>query len=293
MRTTRKRAASAGGNPTVRQRELGIRLRELRNAVSLTVEQVGEQLLCSATKISRMETGSRRASQRDVRDLCRIYGVSNEAQVDELMTLASQAREPGWWNQYDEPKLSPYLGLEQEAAAITVYSMSFVPALLQTSDYARATIQGIDRRMDAAVLDQRVEARMRRQELLDRPDPPRYRSLLDEAVLRRHVGGPAVMRAQLDRVLTYATETKVTVQVIPFDANEYPSTDSNAVLFEFRDDSPQRPVVYVEGLFTNRYLERPDEIARYREAMEYLRDAALSPRDSLSLLTKIRDNYQS
>ena len=194
MRTTRRRAASAGGNPTVRQRELGIRLRELRNAVSLTVEQVGERLLCSATKISRMETGSRRASQRDVRDLCRIYGVTDEAQVDELMTLASQAREPGWWNQYDEPKLSPYLGLEQEAAAITVYSMSFVPALLQTSEYARATIQGIDRRVAAAVLNQRVEARMRRQELLERPDPPRYRSLLDEAVLRRHVGGPAVMR---------------------------------------------------------------------------------------------------
>ena len=156
-----------------------------------------------------------------MRDLCRIYGVSDEAQVGDLMTLASQAREPGWWNQTTNQAF-PYLGLEQEAAAITAYSMSFVPALLQTREYARATIQGIDRKMDAAVLDQRVEARIRRKELLERPDPPRTRALLDQTVLRRQVVGPIVMPAQLEMVSLRGGEAD-TVQVNPFDLPSTPA----------------------------------------------------------------------
>ncbi len=291
--SARRRAVPAGANPTVRQRELGMRLRELRNAVDLTVEEVGQKLLCSATKISRLETGARRASLRDVRDLCRIYVVTDQDQVEDLMALASRAREPGWWKQYEDAILSPYIGLEQAAVAITVYSMSFIPALIQTNDYARATIKSIERKIDPAVLDQRVEVRLRRQELLHRPDPPRYRVLLDEAVLRRQVGGTAVMQAQLDKIVTCASEQKVTVQVIPFDVGVYPSSDSNVVFLEFADESPQGPIIFVEGLFKNKYYEHPAEIARYREAMEYLRDAALSPRDSISLINQIRDNYRS
>jgi transcriptional regulator with XRE-family HTH domain len=292
-RSARRRAAPAGANPTVRQRELGMRLRELRNAAEFTVEQVGERLLCSATKISRLETGARRASLRDVRDLCGIYGVTDKDQVEDLMTLASRAREPGWWKQYEDAILSPYIGLEQAAVAITVYSMSFVPALIQTSDYARATIKSIERKIDPAILDRRVEVRLRRQELLDRPAPPRYRVLLDEAVLRRQVGGAAVMHAQLDKIVACAAEEKLTVQVIPFDVGVYPSTDSNVVLLEFAEESPQGPIVFVEGLLKNKYYEHPAEIARYREAMEYLRDAAGSPRDSIGLITQIRDIYRA
>lgn len=289
--TSRRRVVSEGANPTVRQRELGIRLRELRDNAGLNVEDVGLQLECSASKISRMETGSRRASPRDVRDLCVIYGLTDQAQVDELMDLARLAREPGWWSQYDAPVLSPYIGLEQEAVAISAYSMYFVPALLQTSDYARVTIRGIERKMDPAVLDQRVEARLRRQELLNHDKPPRYRALLDEAVLRRQVGGSSVMRAQLDKILKCAAEEKVTVQVIPFNVGAHASTDSNFVLLEFGDSSPQQAVVFVEGLFSNRYQERRAEIDRYREALEYLRDAALSPRDSISLITEIGSQH--
>jgi len=281
----RKPQARAGANPTLRQRELGIRLRELRNAVGLTVEEVGQEMLCSPTKISRLETGSRRASLRDVRDLCAIYGVRELE--PELAALARLGREPGWWSQYDEPVLSPYIGLEQEAVAISAYSMYFVPALLQTSDYARATMRAIERKMDPAVLDQRVEARLRRQELLDQQTPPRYRALLDESVLRRQVGGAAVMRAQFEKILKSATEEKATVQVIPFEVGAHGSTDSNFVLLEFGDSSPQGPVVFVEGLFSNRYQERKVEIDRYREALEYLRDAALSPRDSISLIAEL------
>jgi hypothetical protein len=113
----------------------------------------------------------------------------------ELAALARLVREPGWWNQYDEPVLTPCIGLEQEAVATSAHSMYYVPALLQTSDYARATMRAIERKMSPTVLSQRVEARLRRQELLDQQTPPRYRALLDEAVLLRQVGGPAVMRA--------------------------------------------------------------------------------------------------
>ena len=286
----RRRTGSERANPTIRQRELGIRLRELRDAAGLSVEEVGAELECSASKISRMETGSRRANPRDVRDLCAIYGLTDQAQVDDLMDLARLAREPGWWSQYDDV-LSPYIGLEQEAVVISAFSMYHVPALLQTGDYARVTIRGIERRMDPAVLDQRLEARLRRQELLDRDRPPRYRALLDEAVLHREVGGPAVMHAQLDKIVKCAAEDKVTVQVIPFNVGAHASTDSNFVLLEFDESSLQRPVVFVEGLCNNSYQERKAEIDRYREALEYLRDAALSPRDSISLITEIGSRH--
>jgi transcriptional regulator with XRE-family HTH domain len=270
-----------------------MRLRELRTGLNMTVEDVGEQLLCSATKISRLETGTRRASLRDVRDLCGIYQVTDQAEADELMKLASQAREPGWWTQYDEPALSPLLGLEQEAVAITSFSMYYVPALLQTSDYGRAITRGIERKMDPEVLEQRVEVRLRRQQLLDRPAPPRYRALLDEAVLRRQIGGAAVMRAQLDKILKRAAEEKAAIQVIPFEVGVHASTDSNFTFLEFGESLQQRPVVFVEGLFSNRYQERPIEIERYREAIEYLRDAALSPRDSASLIAEIQSSRKA
>jgi len=277
-------------NPTVRQRELGIRLRELRTGLGLTVEQVGAELLCSATKISRIETAARRASLRDVRDLCRVYGVDDPAP---LMELARQAREPGWWSHYDDlgPHANPYIGLEQEAVAVTCYGMYYVPALLQTGDYARALIRGIERKIDPRVLNDRVEARLLRQRRLDAPNPPRYRALADEGVLRRQVGGSAVMRAQLSKILTWTTLDRGSIQVIPFSAGAHASTDSNFELLEFGDNTRQAPVVFVEGLVTNQILERPADIARYREAIEYLRDSALNTADSAALIAAIRDEY--
>ena len=286
------RQSAPGPSPTLSRRELGRRLRELRNGLGLTAEEVGEQLLFSATKISRLETGSRRASLRDVRDLCRLYHVADQAQVDELMDLARQAHQSEWWAQYEEPLFSPFLGLEQEATTITSYSMYHVPALLQTGDYARAIIRGIERKIAPDALSQRVEARLRRQQLLDQEVPPRYRVLLDEAVLHRQVGGLAIMRAQLDSMLAAIRNEKVTLQVITFEAGAHASTDSNVDFLEFGEGSHQRPVVFIEGLLSNRYMERPVDVERYREALEYLRDAALTPRDSTSLITRIRSAYK-
>jgi transcriptional regulator with XRE-family HTH domain len=263
--------------PTVRQRELGFRLRELRTALGMTIEEVAERLLCSPTKVSRAETGTRRASLRDVRDLCQLYGVA-DAEAAELMELAKMAREPGWWTKYSDLNLG-YIGLEQEAAAITCFAMYCLPGLLQTESYAREAIRTIAPRIDLKVLEERVEARLLRQQLLTRDNAPRYRILIDESVLFRRVGGSAVMAEQLDKVLRLERESKVTVQVIPFEVGTYAAQDSNFVLLEFRDPVP--PVVFVEGLMHHQFLGGSTDLERYREAVENLRDSALSPRDSV------------
>jgi transcriptional regulator with XRE-family HTH domain len=262
-------------------------LRELRNGQGMTVEEVAGKLLCSATKISRAETGARRPSLRDVRDLCGLYDVGPE-ETAELMGLAREARQPGWWTSYTDLRISHLIGLEQEATTITCFGMYFVPALLQTENYATAIIKGILPKIDPEILRQRVEARMRRQQILDRPKPPRYRALLDEAALHRQVGGPAVMNAQLSKLIQRIEEEKATVQVIPFGAGAYHAMDSNLQFFEFAG-STLPGIVFVEGLVSELYLEKPADLARYAESIEDLRDIALSPRDSVSLITQIRD----
>ena len=276
-------------SPTIRQRELGMRLREFRTAKGLTVEDVANELLCSPTKVSRAETGARRATLRDVRDLCRIYGVDSETSA-ELMELAREARQPGWWTKYDDLKIATYIGMEQAATAITAFGMYYVPALLQTEDYARAIIKGIAPKIEEDILGQRVEARMMRQKLLFQPKPPRYRVLVDEAVLHRQVGGPAVMKAQLDKILSLIREERAAAQVLPYEVGAYGAVDSNFVYLEFAD-TKLPDLVFVEGLVSQLYLERPDELARYREALEYLRDEALNPRDSAKRIEEIRDKF--
>ncbi len=282
----------ATSRSTVRQRELGKRLRELRLEHGLTVEDVAEQIMCSTTKISRLETGTRRSSLRDVKDLCTLYKVG-ESTADELMTIAREAREQEWWTQFEDLNLDPYLGLEEIASAITSYTMYYVPALLQTEDYTRVIIETIAPRMDQKVLQQRVEVRMRRQKRLEEADRPRYRVFLDEAVLYRGVGGPATMAAQLDKILQVERQDKVTFQIVPFELGAHAALDSNFILFEFEEKSGLSPVVFVEALTGNHYLEKEADIGRYREATEYLRDSALSPRNSVQRLTDIKEIYRS
>jgi transcriptional regulator with XRE-family HTH domain len=276
-------------SPTVRQRELGLRLRKTRTQLGLTVEDVAAKLMCSAAKVSRMETGARRPVPRDVRDLCELYDL-DAATSAELMNLTRQAREQGWWARYEDLDLYPYIGLEQSASSITHYSMSWVHALLQTEDYAREIIKAIVPQISPAVHRQRVEARLRRQELLEGECPPRYRVFLDEMVLRRPVGGPSVMAAQIEKILTIADAGKATVQVIPFESGAYPAADVMFTLLEFSEQL-LRPVVFVEGLASHQYHEHAADISRYREVIDYIRDCALTPRDSAQLLADARKAY--
>ncbi len=279
----------SGVSPTLRQRELGLRLRKLRTGLGMTVEEVADKLLCSPAKVSRMETAARRPSPRDVRDLCALYGV-DESGTAELMQLARQAREQVWWREYEDLNLTPYIGLEQEASSITCFCMYYIPGLVQTEDYARAMIKGVLPGIDPNILEGRVEVRRRRQELFESENPPRYRAVIDEAVLRRSVGGPLVMAAQLGRFIELVQAGKVTVQVIPFDVGAYAACDSNFVLLEF-GESVMSPVIYVEGLVSGQYYERASDVALYRETVEHLRDSALSPRDSVQLLENVRKTY--
>lgn len=274
-------------SPTIRQRELGMRLREFRNAKGLTVEDVAKELLSSPSKISRAETGARRATLRDVRDLCQIYGVDAETSA-ELMKLAREARQSGWWTKYDDLRITPLIGYEQAATAITCFGMYFVPALLQTEDYARAIIKRIAPKIEEDILDQRVEARMIRQKLLYQPKPPKYRALIDEAMLHRQVGGPSVMKAQLEKMLSVMREDRAAVQVIPYEVGAYGAIDSNFQYLEF-SDTMLPDLVFVEGLASHLYLDRSEDLERYREALDYLRDEALNPRDSAKKIEEIRE----
>jgi transcriptional regulator with XRE-family HTH domain len=278
-------------SPTVRQRQLGMRLRGIRNDLKLNVEDVAAELLCSPSKISRLETATRAPNLRDIRDLCRVYKL-DDATADELMDLARKAKESGWWNEYTDLRLSPYIGLEQDASAITAFATFYIPALLQTEEYARAIIMGIAPRMDPAVIKERVEVRLRRQQILEADPQPRYRVLVDEAVLHRPTGGPNVMVAQIDKILHLVGEGKVTAQIVPFDVGVTAAQDSNFVLLEFGDrDLPS--VVFIEGLVGNQILEKPADIERYREAFERLRDSALNPRESIARMKDMRKQYAS
>jgi transcriptional regulator with XRE-family HTH domain len=281
----------SGTSLTVRQRELGKRLRDLRYQHGLTVEDVAGQLLCSATKVSRLETGMRRPSLRDVRDLCALYDL-DERTSTELMNLARGAREQGWWTQYVDVSFEPYIGLEAEATAITCYSMYYVPGLLQTEEYARALIKAIAPRIEPEVYEQRVEVRLRRQQLLEQDNPPRYRVLLDEAVLHRRVGGAQVMYVQLSKILEAEEKDQAAVQIIPFDIGAYAAQDSNFVLLEFAEPSLS-PVIYVEGLTGSRYIDREADVDRYRATVEQLRDSALNQQESKQFLNELRRVFSS
>jgi transcriptional regulator with XRE-family HTH domain len=262
-------------------------MRGLRNEHNMTVEEVAERLLCSATKISRLETGARRPSLRDVRDLCELYEV-DESTSAELMSLAREARAAGWWTQYNDLNLDPLIGLEEAATDITCYAMNYIPGLLQTKEYAQGIIETIAPKMNPRIVAQRVEARLRRQQVLERDSPPRYQVLLDESVLRRGVGGPMLMAAQIDKVLAAVARGKAIAQIIPFDAGAYVAADGYFVLLEFAEGSDLRPVVFIEGLAGNQYLDRKVDIARFRETIDYLRSRALSSADSVELMTRVR-----
>jgi transcriptional regulator with XRE-family HTH domain len=282
----------AGTNPTLRQRELGKRLRDLRTESNLTIQEVATELLCSATKISRLEKAARKPVLRDVRDLCKLYGV-DKITTDQLMELARGANEQVWWTQYEDIELGPYLGLEQVATAITTYTTYSMPALLQTEEYTRNIIKTVAPKMDPDVFKQRVEVRMRRQEVLEDDSRPRYRVLLDEAVLYRRMGRPALMVAQMDKALKAMRDGKAILQVIPFSTGESAAAqDSNFVLLEFDKEQNQMPIVFVEGLTGNQYLEHDAHIDRYREAIDNLRDRALTPSDSINRIDEARKEFQ-
>jgi transcriptional regulator with XRE-family HTH domain len=272
-------------SPTVRRRELGALLRRLRTEKRLTVEQAADRLLFSMSKLSRMETGHGVATPRDIRDLCDLYGVTDEAERDHMMQLAAEGKQQAWWQSYDLP-YSTYVGLEAEATVISDFQSSVVPGLLQTADYARAGHEGAMPRLSAAEIERRIEAKLTRQAILTRGNPPSFRVVLDEAVLHRMVGGSLIMGVQLERLTEVARLPNVTIQVIPFTLGAHPAVESNFNILEM--PAPTPGVVFVEGLVGSIYLERPEDLERYHQIFERLQYIALSPKDTITLIAKIR-----
>jgi transcriptional regulator with XRE-family HTH domain len=277
-------------SPILRRRELASQLRDLRRRSGRTVDDVARDMLCSPPKISRIETGVRSASLRDVRDLCNIYGVDDALRA-RLMTLAREAKQQGWWDRYGDIKIDPLIGLEVEAAQISSYESCVIPWMFQTREYARAVIRGILPQIADHVLDERVAARLTRQEIITRESPPHFWSLVDESALRRHVGTTEVMRDQLTAMVELAAIPNMTLQVIPFSLGAHPGLNNTFTLLEF--ESGQSPIVSVENMAGTLYLERRADVDRYKEALTYLRAGALDPENSVSLIEEIGKEFEA
>jgi transcriptional regulator with XRE-family HTH domain len=278
-------------SPTVRRRELGALLRKLRTEKGLTVEQAAERLLFSMSKLSRMETGHGVANPRDIRDLCDLYGVTDKAERDHLTALAREGKQTGWWQSYDLDYFATYVGLEAEAVGIKYYQSAIVPGLMQTPDYARAMYEAGVPKFTPERIDEHIEVRLTRQRLLVQDPPVRLEVVLDEAVLHRLVGGPDVMSAQLDRLIVLSNQPNVTMQVIPYTVGAHPAMDSTFNILKFAGSVAS--VVYVEGLVGWIYVERPPDIQRYQQVFEHLGTIALSPKESIKLMTGVAWNIRA
>jgi transcriptional regulator with XRE-family HTH domain len=273
--------------PTRRRRRLGAELRRLREAAGLTIDRVAEALECSQSKVSRIETGQVSATPRDVRDMLELYQV-DDAQLEAMVQIAREARQRGWWYRFvDVPDGVPaYVGLEAAATSIDIYMSLIVPALLQTADYARAVISGVRPDLPAEEIARRVELRMSRQELLDQDNPPALRVLLDDTVLRRPVGGPAVMRGQLRRLVEDAARPTVALQVLPIGTGAHAGMDGPFTIFGF--PAPAEPdVVALDSAADALYLESAEDLRRYRRVFERLLPSALTPEESIAFIAAL------
>src|SRR6516165_3868846 len=211
-------AAQPGSGPTVLRILLGSQLRRLREARGITRDDAGYTIRASGSKISRMELGRVSFKERDVQDLLNLYGVDEE-EAQSLVALARQANSPGWWHKYGDVLpdwFGVYVGLEEAASLIWLYEVQFIPGLLQTADYARAVIRLGQPSATPAEVERRVGLRLARQELLTKPGGPRLWAIVDEAALRRPIGGEEVMREQLERLIEATQEPNITLQVVPF-----------------------------------------------------------------------------
>jgi transcriptional regulator with XRE-family HTH domain len=275
-------------SPTVRRRELGTLLKQLRIQRGWTAEQVGEWLRFSPSKMSRLETGHRGANARDVNALCDLYGADDE-QRRRLLELASEGKQRAWWQPLGLP-YSRYVGLESDAVSISDFGLGFIPGLLQTADYARAIVRVVSPDMAPEVVEQRVQGRMARQQLLDRENPPRFEAVVDESVLHRAVGSGAVMRVQLQRLLELSERPNFTLRVIPYEAGALPAGNNKFIILRFAS-AEVKDVVFIEGLTRELYLDDPDEVETYNTTFRTLVQLAASTDETRAIIAARIPSY--
>jgi transcriptional regulator with XRE-family HTH domain len=282
---------TAPGGPTVQRMLVGAQLRRLRTEAGLTREQAGEAIRASEWKIHRLENGQVGFKERDIIDLLRLYGVTDPTEVAEFVALAREANSPGWWQHYGDvlpPWFRTYVDLESVATLIRTYEGQFIPGLLQTDDYMRAVVQGAHLDESSEEVGRRVRLRMARQTLLTREQPPRLWAVVDEAAMRRPVGGREVMRGQLERLIEATKLPNVTLQVLPFDVGAHPAMLGAFSILRFADRALP-DVIYLEHLTNAVYLDKRDEVERYLDVMEFLCVASEPPARTVEFLERVLD----
>ena len=282
-------AEEPSAEATVLRMLLGAQLRRLREASGISAEKAGYEIRASRSKISRMETGRVGLKIRDVEDLLTLFGVTGEQERDKVITLAKRSRAPEWWTKYNDilpDWFETYIGLESAAASIRSFEMQFVPGLFQTDDYARAVTRLGHQTASAAEVERRVGLRRKRQELLVRAQPPRIWVVMDEAVLRRPLGGVPVMRAQLRHLIEVAALPHVTLQVVPFARGGHAGAGGSFSILRFEEqDLPD--VVYIEQLTSAVYLDQRSDIEHYLEVVDQLSGEALTPASTVRFIEQV------
>ncbi|WP_405719148.1 helix-turn-helix domain-containing protein [Streptomyces sp. NBC_01537] len=282
------------GGPTVLRIVLGTQLRKLREARGISREDAGESIRASHAKISRLELGRVGYKDRDVADLLTLYGVLDENERADFLTLARQASTPGWWHRYGDVLPSWFetlIGLEEAASVIRTYEVQFVPGLLQTEDYARAVTRLGHPRASAVEIERRVALRMARQRLLTQPEAPRVWAVMDEAALRRALGGNEVMRAQLEHLIETAALPNVTLQIAPFSVGGLAAAGGPVTILRFQE--PDLPdIVYLEQLTSALYLDKADDVDNYLAVMDRLCAEAEPPGRTARFLREILDGMK-
>jgi hypothetical protein len=276
--------------PTVPRMILGNQLHRYREAAGISPDRAGYEIRASRSKISRMENGKVGFKERDVADLLDLYGITDEETRASLLTLARQANAPGWWSKYGGDIMTDwfeeYLGLEAAASVIRAFELQFVHGLFQTEAYARAVTLLGNTSAPAEEIDRRVSLRLKRQDLLAGPHPPQVWTVIDEGALRRPVGGRAVMRGQLNRLIEVAGLRQVTIQVVPFSRGGHAAAGGSFTVLRFGDqDVPD--VVYIEQLTSALYLDKREDVDHYLEVMNHLSTEALTPARTAQFLAEI------
>jgi transcriptional regulator with XRE-family HTH domain len=291
--TTEQRGSGStigpAGGPTVLRILLGAQLRRLREAKGISREDAGYLIRASESKISRMELGRVGFKERDIADLLSLYGITHQDERAALLALARQAKNPGWWQRYGDILPSwfqTYLGLEEAASLIRTYEVQFVPGLLQTEDYARAVITHGNPGAPAEEIERRVSLRLKRQQLLNRSDPPQLWAVVDEAALRRPMGGPAVMAAQIEGLIKASELPNVTLQVLPFHVGAHSAEAGAFTILRFPE--PDLPdVVYTEQLTGALYLDKREDVDAYMATVDRLSVESAPPRTTIKILSEI------
>jgi len=272
-------------SPAVRRRRLGNELRSLRERAGLTIDVVADRLDFSSSKVSRIETGHTGASAADVRAMAGLYGLDGQA-ADALVQIARDAKAKGWWLQYGKVLIGRYVGLEAGASKIYSFEAQVVPGLLQLPDYTRLLIRAARPDLSDEELDDRIRIRDKRRALIDKDENPiDLWAIIDEAVLHRLVGGASLMRQQIERLQMVAERPNVTIQVIPFGAGAHAGMDGSFSILEYEDEADP-DVVFAENAAGGLFMEKDDDLRRYRFVFDRLRASALSPELSAEFLAK-------